>query len=375
MTSFSKNLDGLVLSVHAACLSEDGWGQVVGDLCQTFRARGAALVGPVCDPRSQPLVRLFEFDAAFLKQYLDYWAQHDLWHEGAIRSGRIGIGQVNLGDQLVDYRDYKQSAFFNEYLKPMDIDRMMNVCLNAPESGYGPTALSFYRSLGKEGFSEQETRWLSYLAPHLGVALRNYLTVRSMQLLDRVRAQALDAMTSAVFGLDASSHVAFTNRCADELLREGHWMRTCEGTLGPSRGLKEGQRLNAALRQLATGISFKLIVTEAATGHQAVVSGAPLGAAQAGSYLREVSSMVWLTPLVADVDVAAELARLYGLTSAEKRLLGALITRESLRDAAAHLQISLHTARTQLKAIFAKTGRRTQTALLSCAARLSSLRR
>lgn len=366
--------DQLILSIHAACLSQDSWPQVIGNLCEALHARGASLVRPVNNPRFEPSTTLFEFDAAFVKHYAEYWGQHDVWYEGAVRTRRLGVGLVTVADQLIDYRDYKRSPFFNEYLRPMDIDRMMNVCLAAPDSGFGPTAMSFYRGLGKEPFSDKETTFLSRLAPHLCVAVQNYWTVQSLRLLTLVHTNALDAITSGVFGVEPSGRVAFTNRTGEDLLRQGRWMQLSDRALSPSKGLLETAALTRALGQLAAGISFKLIVRERLTDAQAIVSGAPLTLAQAKGYPTQMSALVWLTPLLVNVDAAADFAKLFGLTFAERRLLGRLIIGDGLREAALSLHISLHTARTQLKSIFAKTGRRSQVALLTLVTRLSALR-
>jgi DNA-binding CsgD family transcriptional regulator len=58
------------------------------------------------------------------------------------------------------------------------------------------------------------------------------------------------------------------------------------------------------------------------------------------------------------------LGALFGLTPAERRLASLLIQGASLREAAAQLQISLHTARTHLKVIFHKTGTNRQSRLM-----------
>jgi DNA-binding CsgD family transcriptional regulator len=51
-----------------------------------------------------------------------------------------------------------------------------------------------------------------------------------------------------------------------------------------------------------------------------------------------------------------QVARLYGLTAAETKLLGALFKGERLADYAEASSISLNTAKTHLQRIFAKTG-------------------
>jgi DNA-binding CsgD family transcriptional regulator len=54
------------------------------------------------------------------------------------------------------------------------------------------------------------------------------------------------------------------------------------------------------------------------------------------------------------------LKQMFRLTSAEVRLVGLLLQGSTLQEACAHLQISIDTGRTHLKAIFGKLGIRRQ---------------
>jgi DNA-binding CsgD family transcriptional regulator len=58
------------------------------------------------------------------------------------------------------------------------------------------------------------------------------------------------------------------------------------------------------------------------------------------------------------------LIELYGLTPAEARLMAALVDGERLEDYAERQQISINTARTQSKQVFAKTGHGRQADLI-----------
>ncbi|MBI1211969.1 MAG: alpha/beta fold hydrolase [Alphaproteobacteria bacterium] len=91
---------------------------------------------------------------------------------------------------------------------------------------------------------------------------------------------------------------------------------------------------------------------------------------------------LWAEPLFAvvvlslrDGQAASGVAahRRLGLTAAEARLTAKLVQGLSLSDAAAELSISTHTARTQLKSIFAKTGVRRQSELLRLLTEISTL--
>jgi DNA-binding CsgD family transcriptional regulator len=65
----------------------------------------------------------------------------------------------------------------------------------------------------------------------------------------------------------------------------------------------------------------------------------------------------------------ASIRTLFGLTAAETRLALRLLTGESLRSAAAALGITYESARSQLKAIFQKTGTHRQGELIALLAR------
>lgn len=91
-------------------------------------------------------------------------------------------------------------------------------------------------------------------------------------------------------------------------------------------------------------------------------------------------SDVWSEPLVAAVFLSHQdqrplddlAQRALGLTAAEARLASKLAAGRQIADASIELGISPHTARTQLKAIFAKTGARRQSELIGILGRVSA---
>src|ERR1700722_19573683 len=127
----TRNVDDLILTIHSAALAPDGWGRIGHDLCRVFSANGASLVRPSRTATLKPWCHLFNFDAAFITEYMNQWGQHDVWYHGAVRARRLDVGLVNVDRQLIDRREFERSQFYNEFLRPMNIDRMMNVCLLA----------------------------------------------------------------------------------------------------------------------------------------------------------------------------------------------------------------------------------------------------
>lgn len=374
----SPDLDELILTIHSAALSADGWNRISHDLRRALSAQGAAFVRPSGGPSFKAWCRLFEFDPLFMKEYVDQWAPYDVWYRGAVTTGRLGVvGLVSVDSQLIEYRDYKTTMFYNEYLRRMNIDRMMTVMVAGPErdGSYGATAMSFYRGPSREPFSPGDAGLLTRLAPHLSVAINNYFNAQSLLLREAAYHSAIDTVSSGVFGVQGSLRVCFTNRAADDMVRHGRWMQIRNGALTTANHLIEAAHVAAALHRLGQGLGFQLLMTDGLSGAQAVVSGAPIPLSEVNDHAARVTALVWLTPVTPQGDVAAALGELFGLTSAEQRLVGRLVSGDDLRLAAESLHISLHTARTQLKSIFSKSRLRTQAALLAFAARLSALRR
>jgi DNA-binding CsgD family transcriptional regulator len=374
----TMDVEELIKRIHASSIQEDGWTTIGNALRKALNAHGAGLVRPSSDATRPSWCHLYGFEPQFIAEYAERWGTCDVWFRGAIQKGRARPGIVSIGEELVDYREYRASPFYNEFLKPVKIDRMVNTTLTGPEPDgrYGPTAFSFYRGPGAEAFSVEDAALLSHLTPHLAIAARNHWAAQTLRITTALRGEILHKVTTAIICIDRAGRVQYTNYAADEILRQGKWIQTCQGMLVPAKGVPNAKSVANALRQLRAGVAFRLIMKHNSTRAGAIVCGNPLPTF--GEFLPgtgvAVSAILWLTPVEVNSDVAHEMQLLYGLTSAEHRLLKMLLGGKELRVAAEQLQISIHTARTQLKGIFSKTGLHSQSAVMTFAARLSAIR-
>ena len=83
-------------------------------------------------------------------------------------------------------------------------------------------------------------------------------------------------------------------------------------------------------------------------------------------------TLLYFTDLVAEWAPSERLlGRIFQLTAAEARLASSLAAGEGIRAASTRLAISRETVRTQLRAIFAKTGTRRQAELTALLSRLN----
>jgi DNA-binding CsgD family transcriptional regulator len=376
MATHSPGVDELILKIHTAALTQAGWSSLVRGMFGRLGATSGALCRPSLNPaQSPPWVHCVEIDAEeALTPYAKHWGRHDAWYLGALRTGRARLGVVNQDAQLIERRDFLKTGFYNEYLKQLNVDRMINVCVAPPESGgYGAAAMSFYRGVGQEPFSRQAVELLSHLAPHLCVATQNYWAVRSFALQSLAKDSALDSLSSALFALNAQGEVLYANRAGEELIRRERWVRLEKGSLTVAKNLMDSQKIAGTLRRANTGVGCRLIVSERRSAAQAYLCAAPLLPSEPLFFpFVHPAILVWVTP-IAPPGAIRVLAQLFGLTPAEQRLLHRLLAGEELTMAAAALGRSTNTARSQLKSIFRKTGRKSQSQLLLLVARVGTL--
>jgi DNA-binding CsgD family transcriptional regulator len=377
MSLREPDLDKLILAVHSAALEPSGWDQFGQVLLKAFSAESGSALRVASKEHPEPWSILLNFDPDALALYAKDWAPYDVWYRGALRTRRLGTGLVSVDGQLIDDHELKSSPFFNDYLKPLGVRHMIQVCLagSEPDGAFGKhAALSLYRGPKDGPFSAQSIELLSRLAPHLTAAAKNYWTAHTLRLLTQAQQQALDKVASAVFAIDHRGCVLFLNRLGEEMLQRSTWVRIVKGKLFPVPSVLGGTRVAKALQRLGQGIGATFLISDRVTGAEAHVSMSPIPAAvRVGSLPVTATSLMWITPVLPRRDVGEDIAKLFELTPAERRIVDHLVGGDDLRQAAAALEISIHTARGQLKSIFRKTGRRSQSELMLLAARVAAL--
>lgn len=193
---------------------------------------------------------------------------------------------------------------------------------------------------------------------------------KSAQSLLDVCISALNAVATPVCAVGRQGRLLFANAAAEALMRRGRWIRKEQGFLAAHGHRDCARSLMVALERLDAGMSSTVLLRDNRSGQQAVMTLTPL-------LLRspqEAAALVWLITTETDSIPICDFARLFALTRAEQSLLTHLVEGARLGDAAKSLRISIHTARNQLKSVLSKTGRHSQSQLLTLVIRLAALR-
>jgi len=232
----------------------------------------------------------------------------------------------------------------------------------------------FFREESAGRFTDHELTFLHTIRPHL---------LRAVEMLRRLgrpqhetwACHALDRLSAAVFLTDRDSAIVFANQAALAMVGKDGPVRDVKGRL-EARTLDQTHRLQRLIHRVATthrkfdhGDGVLSLQGPGPEAHDVVV--APLGPShKTDEWPRACGAMVVVKTALEETE-PARLAKMFGLTPAESRVVAEINGGSSLKETAERLQVSTNTVRTHLQRIFHKTDTRRQSELVRLLARLS----
>ena len=267
---------------------------------------------------------------------------------------------IALEDILPD-KDLVTSDYYLHYLKPINLFRILGV--DTSEPGGMLARLRFSRRASEPRFKATERQLLTLLTPHLSRAIEIYAKLNRMTSERDLYAGAVNQLSVASIILDEQGRMLTTNAVGRALLDQGEGLSLRDGHLHI-----EGRNINKELQEALTSI-----IREQLHGETSVVRALrvprPGGRSDLGLVVRPVPASQWsegqVSPsaavFISDPDLQESTSRpilgaLFELTPAEANLATLLARGLSLAQVSVAQNVSQHTARAQLKSIFAKTG-------------------
>jgi DNA-binding CsgD family transcriptional regulator len=244
------------------------------------------------------------------------------------------------------------------------------------------STLMVYRPKHLNDFSKSETRLLQLMMPHLARALEVHRHASATELHRRQAEEALNQLDEGFMILSADGRVMFANRTAEQVLHRRDGIMLQSGKLAACLPASDGplQRLigragGRASDRASARIGGALRINRGPGRRPLQVLTVPLPRDPQSLLLSSPQSDVLL--LLIDPEQRRPPPReafkaLHGLTDAEARLACGLLEGDRLEDYADRAGISLNTARTHLKAIFAKTDTNRQATLVRLLSRTLS---
>jgi DNA-binding CsgD family transcriptional regulator len=236
-----------------------------------------------------------------------------------------------------------------------------------PSEGMLFTGVAIYRKVEGRAFSDEDVEVADLLLPHLAQAFGIHCRLGGVSRARLALAEVVDRLPSGVILLDGEGRPVVSNRAADQIVEQNDGFYLDER--GPRAAMKSDD--SALQAMIGSAIAGQAGGEKVAGGFVSLTrpSGlrplaamvSPLLEASPESTSSDAAAMLFVSDPDAGNPSTVEMLRsLYGFTQAEAELVQLLISGQTLEEAAASRGVTMNTARSQLKHVFAKTDTKRQ---------------
>ena len=342
--------DRVQTALYQAVGHDAAWPDALKVIAQEFDASFSMLVAVGQGQRDQSFYAAWNHPEAAARAYSDHWWQHDLWLQAGLARGLMAQGNIMRGSDLVPPDVLRASPFYRDYLATLPAEHLL-VCLVSDGRTPGmapPSHLSFFRRPTQPDFSMGDIARLRRLYPHVLRAFDLHWSTRRLEDQVTLLHRFLDAFDFGLLMLDPAAVVTYANQTARELSASPALARWLGGL--PQR-VQNHEPLGKLVRSCARGQGGGRVLGERTP--ELIALALPVG----GPSEQPGACMLLLTTYARMPSSALDFViRTFGLSQAEARLLPLLLHGNSPATIAAELGVKLSTVRTQLSAVFAKTG-------------------
>jgi DNA-binding CsgD family transcriptional regulator len=359
----------LLADIYRTVTDSDAWPVFLDQLVKATASRSARLL-----VMNREATRVFSslkrnIDDNCHRRYVEHFVNTCPWRP-ELRQKKPGRLYSTYLHFSCSQASYYRSEFFNDWARAQDIHH--GVCGTIFQDGGRSVQLLVQRTCDQGHYTEAETDFFNFFVPHLQQALLLGSRITADRARSAAIARAAGEETLPFVLLNHDLRIVFASPAAEFLLATAAGLTVQAGRLGLA---DEGadRRLQQLLR--------------ASLAAAAARSPAPAGGMTAAPRAAGSTLQLLVRPIHPDIPVVAgeppayvavyfydaaqpvrldppRLAQLYALSEAEIRVAAALAAAPDLAEVARRCGISLHTVRSHIKAIFAKTGTNSQTGLV-----------
>jgi DNA-binding CsgD family transcriptional regulator len=352
------NLLRLIGQVYEAATDPEALTTFADEMSRAFACDMALLYvvqGPLAKSTDVLLSATPNFDDEAHSSYTGYYRQHDIWSRRMLSRPNT----VQHGLEMIDRSTLYKTVHYNEYCAKIGLGHALAGTFSV-QSDIGVVNLS--RIPRAREFDDEEKQLLQILMPHVQRAVQIQQRLSAAEQRSALTFEMLERLDLGILILMADARILFANAVAARLLRKGADLTVSNGCVRP-RYPAQGPQFektvrNAAFTSVGQGTSAGgFVVIERPEGPPLSLMVSPYVAPPGSPGHTYGASLVLFTDPEARTDVPEHaIAKMFGLSPAQSRLVSALVAGETMADYADSIGISLNTAKTQMKQIFLKTG-------------------
>jgi DNA-binding CsgD family transcriptional regulator len=351
-------LSELIGSIYDCSLDPSRWEQALGEIAEAFLAK--SLILSLNDLRENRMV--IDKTVGWEERWLEERARHLPEIHGFLTSwlsSGASLDEPYVGSREIPPDLFAASPYVRSCFEPQGIVDATHFFLIHTPNYFSEIVIFRHQQQGV--MTDREIALGKLLLPHLrrAVTISRVLDARAIER-DRM-AEVLDALACGVVLTDENGAILHPNRSAERMLGAGQAILESRGMLrarepSAEKELRSAIRLAARDEAAMGGAGLAIRLTEDETpplfAHVLPMTGGDLRTGLQPS----AAAAVFIGPGRDERREAAVIARAYGLTQAETRLLGRLLAGNTPTEAAEALGIGIRTVRTHLSNIFLKTG-------------------
>ncbi len=361
----------LIGLIYQSAFDPTLWEQVLHDLCDHMNGRSSLLL--IHDKRTKQAVYQVNhnLNPTYMTNYIGHYYACDLWRGGCESAAE---GDVICAGELVPREEFLKSVWYNDFLVHQDIgEGTMGIVENNDSFFIG---INVCQSLQDDPISDDQKKLVGLLLPHIRQSLRQQLDLQLNLATEKTYLGLLDDTDLGIFLLDTLGRTIWMNKAANRLIGPG-----AELELKPGGILKlvDGYQDRSFQKQIGAILYKKkaAIFSEGASmsitranGHRPLqMSITSVDPDRFGALRNLGPTMPSIVIYVRDperepVTGQQSLRRLYGLTATEAAFAAAVVEETTLKGTAERLSLTMSSARTYLKRVFAKTEVNSQAALM-----------
>lgn len=351
----------LIRLVYACATDPHQLPAFLEEYTKAVHADGSGLVAQDLANQKGSVQQSWGFDPAWERKYAEYYAATNVWMQRMGASLEPGV--VQGSESVIQDDELIRTEFYNDFLRPQRYFHSFGAAITREEN---VTAyITSVRGRKAGFFSAAEHQLCRELIPHLQSALRIRHHFAGLETQLTQLSAALDHLTQGIVVTDALGRIQFMNRSAEAALRERSGIWIAADGLRASRA-EETLQLRQLLKDAATGNGTGAggVMQISRPGKRPLKIS--ISSLVASGSLRQAGAILLIAapPDPANALDARLLQQLFGFTPAEARLASALVSGKSVKEFAENAGVSLNTARTHLKNVFAKADVTRQSALV-----------
>ncbi|MDW3688840.1 helix-turn-helix transcriptional regulator [Cupriavidus sp. CV2] len=352
----NEDMHGAIRGLYEGILDAQAWQQSLSTLSNIV---GSAHASMIVRDTDRDLMTVNEMVRPVQELFSAYEKE---FHE--LDPGKLFAHNLSPGEWYIDARDFgegsmQRSPFYRDFFHRFDLCSYA-ACLVERKPHY-EVYFALQRSFSQGNFTPADVSALDWALPHMRSAMAMRDRTLGLSRLAQLSAQILERLSFGVIAFSPERRVLLSNGIGERWVRRldpagkaGEWQlsRSLADLVTAACAPHSTVPAHAAIARHASGACAQLIVLPLPPSH--------------------VFALPWQQPAALvviheDAQTPAQLPQLlrevYGLTPAEIRLASLLATGMGLPEASERLSVRHETARSQLKAVFLKTGASTQARL------------